>query len=494
LVPGDWNSRTPLSKGYDRSDGTTAKGSQMTQSVQWIEGSVSKSPARQSTRRLSSLRLLLRYPIFLLAFGPPIFRSNKALAGFDTSQAHADIWSVIQVGWIFALALRAIIRLGTSDSIRIPKEVRNVLRLGGFIGILYLISIGYSPGRAVSAEFTLLYFLTLICVTEFVVDVYSDPPNWIQCLLLLRSISFIAILIILAALAIDPTLVMSVVPEQGIRLLGGPVGNTALLGSMMAIISAYTFLHSLESRTRATIFFLIGLAATLITQWRGGEIALFLSLGILVVQWARLKKRSAQIFVAGLMAFILLAGGVVIAVGGEKIWKVFNRGQDVADVASASGRTEMWTYAFSYCVRNPWGMGYVAGFRYYFTRSFNLAYSADVTHLGNCHNAFVQVLADAGWVALLLYLMMNAGIVSLGWRFAKKHAPVFTAFDVEIRHVLRCALLLLLYCFIDGLDMADFDIPLRQPFYFQFIVVAIILGAATNMIIITRSRNASQAR
>jgi hypothetical protein len=42
--------------------------------------------------------------------------------------------------------------------------------------------------------------------------------------------------------------------------------------------------------------------------------------------------------------------------------------------------------------------------------------------------------------------------------------------------------------------MADFDIPLRQPFYFQFIVVAIILGAATNMIIITRSRNASQAR
>jgi hypothetical protein len=145
-------------------------------------------------------------------------------------------------------------------------------------------------------------------------------------------------------------------------------------------------------------------------------------------------------------------------------------------------------------LKNPWGMGYVAGFRYYFTRSFNLAYSADVTHLGNCHNSFVQVLADAGWLALVLYLMMNAGIVSLGWRFARKHAPVFTASDVEIQHVIRCALLLLLYCFVDGMDMADFDIPLRQPFYFQFIVVAIILGTATNMIVKTRARKTSFAR
>src|ERR1700678_4347073 len=88
--------------------------------------------AAQAPRRLSMVRFFLRYPIFLLAFGPPIFRAP--IAASDANQAHFDLWSVFQFGWIFLIALRAILRLVSTRSILIPKQIRSILRLAFFLG------------------------------------------------------------------------------------------------------------------------------------------------------------------------------------------------------------------------------------------------------------------------------------------------------------------------------------------------------------------------
>src|SRR5580698_3278499 len=159
----------------------------MRQSARLMNNSESGLPAVYASRRLSALRFFLRYPIFLLAFGPPIFRVQTI--GTDTSQSHFDIWSVLQVGWISMISLRAIFRLTSARSILIPNQIRSILRLAFFLGVIFLASVAYSPGRLVSMEFSILYFMTLICVIEFIVDTYSDPPDWIQCLFQLRFVA-----------------------------------------------------------------------------------------------------------------------------------------------------------------------------------------------------------------------------------------------------------------------------------------------------------------
>ena len=466
----------------------------MTQSVRWMGSSESEFPAVKPSRRLSSLKFLQRYPIFLLALGPPIFRENGALKGFDTSQAHFSFWNVFQVAWIALPTARAIIRLISARSLRIPRQIQTVLRLAFFLGLLYMISVIYSPGRAVSAEFSVLYFGTMICVTEFIVDVYRNPPNWVQCLFQLRGLSFFSLIVILATLLFDPPMVLSNIPGVGIRLTGGVVGNTGLLGSVIAIISAYSFLSSLESKVQSTFFFLVGLASALISQTRGVEITLLIVLTILGVQWAKTSGRAAYIFISGFIASILVAGAALVAVGGGRVWNAFNRGQDTSGIATASGRTEMWTYAFSYCIQHPWGMGYVAGFRFYFTKTLDFYLGSGVAKLGTTHNAFVQVLADAGWLALALYLIMNARIVALGFRFAKKQILVPLASENAAPDGIRCAMLLLWFCYINGMESSDFDTPLRQSFYFQYVIVAIILGASARMLVASRARGPSLVR
>jgi len=461
----------------------------MTQSAQWIESSKYERPEVHASRRLSSLKFFLRYPIFLLAFGPPEFKVTTA--GVDTSQAHFDTWNVIQVGWLAAIALRAIIRLVSARSILIPKQIRSILKLPFFLGLVYLASVAYSPGRIISAEFIIIYFLNLICMVEFIVDVYHNPPNWMQCIFQLRLVAVLLLAAVLLTLPFAPSMVMAVVPGAGIRLLGGSVAAMSVYPEMIAIISAYTFLYSLESRVRSVLFFLVGLAGTLATQARLAELSLFLALAVLCFGWAKVSMRSAYIFVMGLMASILLAGVVVGSIGAERIWQVFNRGQDLEGIMNASGRIGVWTDVIKYCAIHPQGMGYIAGMRTFYRSENGGSLYTSLKTRGILDNSFLQVLADAGWLALALYLIMLAKTVALGWRSMKKWPSGTLASESVTRHPLRCALLLLMFCFGVGMEGSIFTTPMQGAFYSQNILIVIILGASTNMLILSRFRYAS---
>jgi hypothetical protein len=58
-----------------------------------------------------------RYPIFLLAFGPPIFRSE----GIDATKGVIDFWTILQVALLGVVAFRAILRFTSAESVYIPK-------------------------------------------------------------------------------------------------------------------------------------------------------------------------------------------------------------------------------------------------------------------------------------------------------------------------------------------------------------------------------------
>jgi len=455
-------------------------------STQWIGNDKYEMPVSQPSRRSTFLSFLMRYPIFLLAFGPPLFRST---AGVDATKGQLDAWSFLQVGLLSLVAIRAIWRLASAESIHIPKQIRSIFKLSFLLGFLFLASAVYSTSHPVSAAYSILYFLTMICVVDFVIDVYQDPPDWMQCLLQLRLVMLLLFGLVLVTLAIDSSLVLAIEPGAGIRLGGGAVASVAIICPMIAVISAYTFLHSLESRVRSFCFFLMGLTGTLSTQSRGSEIALFLSLAILGAGWAKTEKRTAYTFISVLMASILLFGAVVGTVGGERMWNFFNRGESVEGIESASGRTDIWKFVIQYCMAHPQGMGYIAGFRTLFKEYFALGLQVDVTHIGSSHNAFIDILADAGWLALALYLVMMAKIVSLGWHFAKKTTLEALAQEDKGRCAIRCALVLLIFCFAEGIDDSQFSIPLRSAFYLQNIIVALILSISARMLVASRIRN-----
>jgi len=213
----------------------------------------------------------------------------------------------------------------------------------------------YSPGRAISAEFSILYFLTLICVVEFLVDARQHPPDWLQVIFVLRRIMLVLLGLVLLCLFISPAMVMTLTEGVGIRLSGSQVAPMGNVGAFIAIISAFTFLYSLERRSWSVICFLIGVAATIVTQARGAEIALLLCLAILGFGWAKTGKRIAYLFVAGSMVAVMFACLAVAIIGPDRIWNKFNRGQETEDMLTLSGRTEVWADVIDSSLSHPKG-------------------------------------------------------------------------------------------------------------------------------------------
>ncbi|MGC9157427.1 MAG: O-antigen ligase family protein [Terracidiphilus sp.] len=433
-----------------------------------------------AAERLSALQFFRRYPVFFLAFGPPIFRS---IAGIDATKGQVDIWAVLQVIWLGAISARAILRLAAAEWILIPRQVWFVLKLAFFLGLLFLASALYSSSRLVSAAYAILYLLTIVCIIEFLADAYRNPPNWLQCIFALRLVALTLLAVVILTALVDPVLVLSIVPGAGVRFTGGAVAPLPVICPMIAIISAYSFLHGLESKVRSVCFFGVGLIGTLGTQTRGSELALLLALVLLGLGWARRSRRSAYLFVFGCVASILLFGIALGAFGGEHIWEVFNRNESAQGIESASGRTDIWKFVIQYCLSHPQGMGYVAGFRTIFRQYFTLGLQVEVSHIGNSHNAFLDVLGDAGWLALGMYLLMLARIVAIGRRVASPGGPG----NPSSRAAIRCAFAMLVFCLGYGMAASDFVVPLRADFYWQNIIVAILLGISQEAILASRA-------
>jgi len=465
----------------------------MSQSAQWINGTNAEVTSERPIRRLSTLEFLLRYPVFLLAFGPPILRQRSTFAGVDTSQSHFDFWSILQVGWVFAIALRAIIRLSFGHQMHLTRQARSILKYVLFLGLVFTASVAYSPGAVVSGEFSILYFVTWICFVEFLSDAYQNPPDWLQCLFVIRLILVVLLALVAICSVVQPSLVLAVTEGAGIRFSGGAIAPVGVIGPIIAIISAYSFLNFLERRSRSLLLFLAGVISTFVTQARGSEIALFLCLAILGFGWAKSGKRIAYLLVSATVALVLLATLVLVDVGADRIWDKFNRGQDSQGILTLSGRTEMWSDIVAYTFTHPQGMGYMSGLRTFRGGHFAMNLHSNLNNIGGADSSYFEVLADAGWLSMAFYLLILGKTAALGWRFAKKHPVKPFAPDLAARHAIHCALLLFFFCLVEEVEDTGFSNPLRPEFYFQDIFIAIILGVCASLVLASRARRAYSA-
>jgi O-antigen ligase len=185
---------------------------------------------------------------------------------------------------------------------------------------------------------------------------------------------------------------------------------------------------------------------------------------------------------------------IIGSVGGGRIWNIFNRGQNIRGIESASGRTDIWYFVIQYCTAHPLGMGYIAGFRMLFRNYFTLDLQVNVFGIGNAHNTYLQVLSDAGWLALAIYLIMLMKVVRIALRFANKRFYSNLALDNDFHYTIECSLVMLVSCLSAGISAADYVVPLRSVFYWQFILIGIILGASATMLDAFRARRSVLVR
>lgn len=457
----------------------------MNRFAQLTEKNHERMPAARKTARISLIGFFLRYPIFLLAFGPPVFRRM----GIDVTSGQIDIWSVFQVGLIVAVGSVACYRLASAGTIFIPKRIQSILRIAFFVGLLFFASALYSPSRFASAAYAIFYLLTIVCMTEFIAGVYRNPPDWMHIVFRIRFIALLLYGLAIVTLAVSPTFVLSPEAITGIRFSGGAVAPTTVMCPIIAIISISSFLHNLESRYFSAFFSLVGIAGTILTQARGTEFAFLVALAFVVLGSRRDNRRSAYVFIAGTLSFLVLSIAYLWVIGFERLWFVINRGQNIEGIKSASGRTELWKFVINYCISHPWGMGYVAGFRILFRQYFSLTSGRTLSQIGSAHSTYMDTLAGAGWLAFALYLILLIKVFLLYRSFAAKRRLASSVKDRAAHDALQCVFALLVFCMTCGISATEFSAPLRAGFYCLYIFIAVILGICATMTAMLR-RNA----
>ncbi len=90
---------------------------------------------------------------------------------------------------------------------------------------------------------------------------------------------------------------------------------------------------------------------------------------------------------------------------------------------------------------------------------------------------------------MIIYLILIARIVAVAWRTAKVSSSKTLEYGCAPSHVMVCALALLVFCLVCGITGADFVVPMRASFYFQNIIIAIILGAYARTLIAARVKS-----
>lgn len=446
-----------------------------------VERSVHTEPPISDTfspagRRIRSLfGFMLRYPIFLLAFGPPVLRTGKV--GTDTSQAHADVWSVLQVAWIGAVTANALYRL--RSKILIPPRIQLIIRTGLLLGLLFAISVLYSPGRTISAEFAMIYFMTWAVIVQFVSDSYTNSIDWTVALRALRAVCLSSYILILVVLVVSPGMVFTTENGQTLRLTGGAVGSTVILGPVIEFLSLYFLLHKIDKPKKGSFFVVFGVIGTLASASRGAIIATLLIMAVIAFVWASDSSARRLRLTTSLLVMSAIAIVVVIVIGGDKLWTVFNRGESTADIEQASGRTYLWRIVLSLVANKPQGLGYVAGFRSAMVSRFDIYFNGDITHLGSAHNTFLQYLLDGGWLGLLCFIIMTVQLGLLVHHFIRKRSV--RKASAPAYHALCCGAAIELYCLINGVESSAYNIPLQQSFYLQHIAYALMLGGAASL-------------
>jgi len=221
------------------------------------------------------------------------------------------------------------------------------------------------------------------------------------------------------------------------------------------------------------------------SQWRGAIFSLLFVLIFLFIDWARMKKHFQIKMTAFAGIAVLLIGFTWGILGSHRVWVAFSHNQGRESLLNGSDRVDQWVALIRFSIGHPLGLGYIANIDRYAK-----GYPWGRYGVQGIDNGYLEVLGVAGWLALAVYATIIIKTGALGWRLARNRSLPSAPHNGVTSDSARCAFYLFLYCILEQMENSEFSIPLKQSFYIQYILIAIILGQSATLLSASRSVDA----
>ncbi len=232
----------------------------------------------------------------------------------------------------------------------------------------------------------------------------------------------------------------------------GPINDANFMAIVLVFNVPLALFHFLQAdRIYKSIFWGLAVAlllfGILVTESRGGILALAVALGVLFLQLSRRQK------IAAILVFVVLLTAASVFLGAEAFERLATLGKLVDSVQidkSAEGRLASYKVAWELFTTHPWG-GVGSG-------NFNIHYQDVALEKGlifrgegrSAHSLYLEVLAENGLVGLLYFLsilfLAALGLIS-AYKYARAHGQVrfallFVAFGAGLAGYLTGMVLL----------------------------------------------------
>lgn len=266
------------------------------------------------------------------------------------------------------------------------------------------------------AEWILLLFLIASVVARAPVNPV-ERENWL--LQLVFALLIFSLVFPMVLLPIAPSRVYFV-GESGLGRLGSPFAHPNVLG----VLAGMAFFYFLERKPR---FFRVGLlfafGVMLASYSRGAWAGFALATAFYVV--LRPRTMQGRFFVVMAIVFVAAFGWATQDFFIKSVESVLARGGTIADLKSASERTEVWRASEILIKRAPLlGQGYVAGPKK-LNEIMATTSSASYFRAVHAHNEFIQTQIDGGILATLLILALLVRTLFLLNVLSRRTSPQF---------------------------------------------------------------------
>jgi probable O-glycosylation ligase (exosortase A-associated) len=234
----------------------------------------------------------------------------------------------------------------------------------------------------------------------------------------------------------------------------GPPGsyiedNNSLAVAILMVVPFMIYLYQTTDKKFIKRILLVSIPLSFFTvlgsQSRGALIAI-VTVGF--VYWVKSKRKIVTAF------FTLILAGVLVTFMPSTWHERMNTIETYDSDASAMGRINAWEYAYHAANHNIFGMG----FESWMPSTFAL-YAPNPTDVHAAHSIYFSVLADHGWIGLIMYLM----IYFMSWR-ALSRILKQTAIDPMLKeyNILARMLQISFIAYFSGgafLSLSYFDLP-----------------------------------
>lgn len=388
-------------------------------------GGAPRAPNARSVRSGSGIRS--GWPaIVWLYLGPPIYRATSRSAEASLEGA-VDAAILFRVAWwmVFGVVAAWGVYRERRFLYGLVRRGQGLTLVVGTYLLALLVSVVFSPARMFSLVNVVMMTVLVVAALDLALRLRAGRLTPTGLIHALHGATWLLLTVILSLLVLAPG-VVATSAAGGLRLLGGEIGDPTMLASV-AVVAGIVLASSTHTWKRHlhAMSVVVALGTLVITRGRTAYLALAVSLLAWFVLWLWRARPSSGLRGLGLAAavatLLLIVGMVAQNTGGgaalETLGAYLTR--DLEAVGSLSGRTGIFQILLRSVPEQPLGLGFAAGPRELLMASAGELgrYGVVASRIGNAHNAYFEMLAGAGVVGGVAFvLLLFVPLTTLAWR------------------------------------------------------------------------------